>query len=549
MSQQKQGMLDKQWENTQRKTFGKWVQAQLRKRGGDYDVEKIESEFSDGIKLRALLEIISGDTLPKIDMKPKMRIHKIGNINVSLKSIKEHGVKLVGISAEELCDGNLKLVLGMIWTIILRFQIQDISVEEMTAKEGLLLWCQRKTHGYRNVNVQNFHRSWNDGLAFCAIIHKHKPNLIDFDSLSKNNAKENLELAFRVAEKEIGIPRMLDPEDLTDVEKPDERSVMTYVSEFFHAFSKDSASDVAARRIQKVLNVIKSIDDFKNDYVERAKKLIEWIETTKVILAERNLDGTLKDVETKLDEFKRYKSGEKTAKSTEKTELESLFSTIQTRLRATNRAAWQAPAGLSPEDIDNHFGVLGQVEKDRDDALRAEYNRLKRLYALVNRFNNKAPKLARWADEKKGTLQSTDYGDSVASVQANIKKHESYESEYSGVTGRLNSLKKIGADICAERYENSDAINNTLAQLDAQFNELAQLANVRRDRLKEELDIQLEKQNKLLSFAKSALSFNLWVDNSIESLTEVISTNSVEEVDALIAEANATNDEQSEKKY
>jgi actinin alpha len=58
---------------------------------------------------------------------------------------------------EEIVDGNLKMTLGMIWTIILRFAIQDISVEEMTAKEGLLLWCQRKTAPYKNVNVQNFH--------------------------------------------------------------------------------------------------------------------------------------------------------------------------------------------------------------------------------------------------------------------------------------------------------------------------------------------------------------------------------------------------------
>lgn len=57
----------------------------------------------------------------------------------------------------EIVDGNLKMTLGMIWTIILRFAIQDISVEEMTAKEGLLLWCQRKTAPYKNVNVQNFH--------------------------------------------------------------------------------------------------------------------------------------------------------------------------------------------------------------------------------------------------------------------------------------------------------------------------------------------------------------------------------------------------------
>lgn len=67
---------------------------------------------------------------------------------------------MVSIGAEEIVDGNLKMTLGMIWTIILRFAIQDISVEEMTAKEGLLLWCQRKTAPYKNVNVQNFHLSF-----------------------------------------------------------------------------------------------------------------------------------------------------------------------------------------------------------------------------------------------------------------------------------------------------------------------------------------------------------------------------------------------------
>lgn len=77
----------------------------------------------------------------------------------------------MSIGAEEIVDGNLKMTLGMIWTIILRFAIQDISVEEMTAKEGLLLWCQRKTAPYKNVNVQNFHLSFKDGLAFCALMY------------------------------------------------------------------------------------------------------------------------------------------------------------------------------------------------------------------------------------------------------------------------------------------------------------------------------------------------------------------------------------------
>merc|ERR1712123_275786 len=182
-----------------------------------------------------LLEVISGETLPKPD-RGKMRFHKIANVNKALDFIASKGVKLVSIGAEEIVDGNVKMTLGMIWTIILRFAIQDISVEEMTAKEGLLLWCQRKTAPYKNVNVQNFHLSWRDGLAFCALIHRHRPDLLDYSKLSKDNPLENLNLAFDIAEKYLDIPRMLDPEDLLTNEKPDERQIMTYVSCYYHAF-------------------------------------------------------------------------------------------------------------------------------------------------------------------------------------------------------------------------------------------------------------------------------------------------------------------------
>jgi hypothetical protein len=87
----------------------------------------------------------------------------------------------------------------------------------MSAKEGLLLWCQRKTQPYKNVNVQNFHMSFKDGLAFCALIHRHRPDLIDYDKLSKDDPIRNLNYAFDVAEKHLDIPKMLDAEGMTNI--------------------------------------------------------------------------------------------------------------------------------------------------------------------------------------------------------------------------------------------------------------------------------------------------------------------------------------------
>ena len=94
------------------------------------------------------------------------------------------------------------------------FQISDIVVgqEDVSAKEALLRWAQKTTHRYPGVKVDDFTRSWRDGLAFNAIIHRNRPDLVDWKKLDRRQVRERIDLAFHVMEREYGVTRLLDPE-------------------------------------------------------------------------------------------------------------------------------------------------------------------------------------------------------------------------------------------------------------------------------------------------------------------------------------------------
>lgn len=217
----------------QKKTFTKWVNSHLVH--VNCRINDLYVDMRDGKMLLKLLEILSGERLPR-PTKGKMRIHCLENVDKALQFLRDQRVHLENIGAHDIVDFTRpSLNLGLIWTIILRFQIQDITIEEVdnretkSAKDALLLWCQMKTAGYQNVNVRNFTTSWRDGLAFCAIIHKHRPDLIPMDKLTKNNPIHNLNLAFKVAEEKLGICRLLDAEDVfTETGIPDGKTLIYF---------------------------------------------------------------------------------------------------------------------------------------------------------------------------------------------------------------------------------------------------------------------------------------------------------------------------------
>ncbi|XP_062368502.1 alpha-actinin-4 isoform X2 [Cinclus cinclus] len=482
-----------------------------------------------------LLEVISGERLPKPE-RGKMRVHKINNVNKALDFIASKGVKLVSIGAEEIVDGNAKMTLGMIWTIILRFAIQDISVEETSAKEGLLLWCQRKTAPYKNVNVQNFHISWKDGLAFNALIHRHRPELIEYDKLRKDDPVTNLNNAFEVAEKYLDIPKMLDAEDIVNTARPDEKAIMTYVSSFYHAFSGAQKAETAANRICKVLAVNQENEQLMEDYERLASDLLAWIQRTIPWLESRDPQKTIPAMQQKLEDFREYRRVHKPPKVQEKCQLEINFNTLQTKLRLSGRPAFMPSEGRMVSDIGAGWQRLEQAEKGHEEWLLTELRRLERLDHLAEKFRQKASIHEGWTEGKEVALRDRDSGTaSLAQVRALLRKHEAFESDLAAHQDRVEQIAAIAQELNELDYYDSPSVNARCQKICDQWDLLGSLTHSRREAL-EKMEKQLETIDELhLEYAKRAAPFNNWMESAMEDLQDMFIVHTIEEIQGLIA--------------
>ncbi|XP_066262857.1 microtubule-actin cross-linking factor 1 isoform X39 [Euwallacea similis] len=358
----------------QKKTFTKWVNKHLKK--ARRNIRDLFEDLRDGHNLISLLEVLTGEQLPR--EKGQMRFHMLHNIDTALHFLRCKNVKLVNIRSEDIVDGNPKLTLGLIWTIILHFQISDIVVGQepnVSAKDYLLRWAKRTTHKYPGVNVQDFTKSWRDGLAFSSIIHRNRPDLIDWGRARVQRPRERLETVFFVAEKEYGVTRLLDPEDV-DTHEPDEKSLITYISSLHEVFPEPPPihplyDSVAQQR--------------KQEYREIASSLHNWMREKYSLMQDRNFPPTLIEMKKLAAESTRFRTDEVPPRQRDKQYCHQLFRDLEKYFKTVGEVDIEPE--LHIDNIERNWQRLMNAYQERDRHILEEIKRLEKLQRLAEKVH------------------------------------------------------------------------------------------------------------------------------------------------------------------
>lgn len=213
----------------------------------------------------------------------------------------------------------------------------------------------------------------------------HRPDLIDYDKLDKNDHAGNMQLAFEIASKEIGIPDLLDVEDVCDVPRPDERSLMTYIAYWFHAFSQMERVENAGRRVEKFVVNMQGAWDMQNGFEKRVRELLRQISEQMRSWAEASFTGTYINAKQQSQGFTDYKRTLKRDWVAEKSELVNLLGNIRTKLSTYRLRPYEPPRELSLEVLDDAWARLLRAERERskiiNETIRDIKNALRRSFA------------------------------------------------------------------------------------------------------------------------------------------------------------------------
>uniref|UniRef100_A0A1I7YZM1 Calponin-homology (CH) domain-containing protein n=1 Tax=Steinernema glaseri TaxID=37863 RepID=A0A1I7YZM1_9BILA len=279
-----------QHDKIQKKTFTKWINYHLETHNSSRQVEDLFEDLRDGVLLCHLIEVLTGEALPVHKGRVSKRVHHISNLTTALTVLRRRGLELINNNPTDLADGNPRIVLGLVWQMILHFQVESnlqllaewgfeapastsstssaastpIGKLKSSVDRVILRWVSAEVAKKHGIPVSDMDKSWRDGVAFNALVHRSRPELVDMERVRRSTPRENIESAFRLAEEHLNIRPLLDVEDVL-CDKPDKRSIITYVTQFI--------------RVTTSLRPIEP-QPLGSPSVTRFRSLIQWIAST-----------------------------------------------------------------------------------------------------------------------------------------------------------------------------------------------------------------------------------------------------------------------------
>ncbi|CRK91723.1 CLUMA_CG005357, isoform G [Clunio marinus] len=257
-----------------------------------------------------------------------------------------------------------------------KVKISDIVVgqeDNITAREALLRWARKSTARYPGVRVNDFTGSWRDGLAFTALIHRNRPDLIDWREARQRRVRERLETAFHVVDKEYGVTRLLDVADV-DTNEPDEKSMITYLSSLYEVFPEPPQMHPlydmdSQRRVQ--------------EYRENAQQLLYWCREKTSLLQERSFGTTLIEFKRLSSDLNKFRNEEIPPRHRDKQRLFTTYKELERYFESTGEI--EIENDLRPDALEKAWNRMLSALGDREHILQSELSKVDNISRLAEK--------------------------------------------------------------------------------------------------------------------------------------------------------------------
>ncbi|CAG9820406.1 unnamed protein product [Phaedon cochleariae] len=347
-----------------------------------------------------------------------------------------------------------------------RVKISDIVVGQepnVSAKDYLLRWAQRTTNRYPGVKVQDFSKSWRDGLAFSSIIHRNRPDLVDFRQARQQRPRERMEHAFYIAEREYGVTRLLDPEDV-DTHNPDEKSLITYISSLHEVFPEPPAihplfDSAAQQRVQ--------------EYREIASSLHMWIREKYSLMQDRSFPATLIEMKKLAAESSRFRTDEVPPRQRDKNYCAQLFKDLERYFESVGEV--EVEPELHWDNIDRAWQKLMAAHQDRDRHIAEEIKRLEKMQRLAEKVHREIKQ----TDANLDTIEQAIEGESrrldrLHPLEAK-KMADQIDRDLALAEGNVQSLRADVGVLRAGRYPQAGELDKRVLKLHDRMTDLETL--------------------------------------------------------------------------